>query len=296
MGRTGHGCYPVSFSLSPFHFIFRMEDVNSQPPLGMAPILDNQSEEAEPSSETGDAPASEETVQPEGAEPEGDQPAEAAEEIFHEEGGNTFKTKDDYIRYVNKSKGAAARLAHEKTLADERAAHFEKLYTSAISAVGKPPAPEAPQMSDETREAIETLKKNGLVTADQVKELVEQAVAPFKRDSEQRRMEQINEARETVDEFIGLNPDAADNAPALEETLMRMERAGITGGLEQAYFLVTGKVAKTKDLSAVEERREVKKLAASMAGGSNANKATGGTKTQDVFDGMLSSSIGNSIF
>lgn len=274
-----------------------MEDVNSQPPLGLAP-MDNQTQEAEPSSENGETAASEEQVQPEGEKPEGDAPESAApaEPIFHEEGGNTFKTKEEYIHYVNKSKAAAARIAHEKNLAEERASHFEKLYTSALTAIGKPETKAAePEMSDETREAIETLKKNGLVTAQQVKELVDQAVAPFKQDAERRRAAEIQEARQTVDDFIGLNPDAAENAVALEETLMRMERAGIGGGLEQAYFLVTGRLAKTAGASSAEERREIKKVAASMAGGAPANKSSGAAKEQSIFDSMLSSSIGNSI-
>jgi polyhydroxyalkanoate synthesis regulator phasin len=278
-----------------------MED-NSHPPLGLAPVTDTPAEGAEPSSESGQTAASEETVHPEGdsnTEGDGSKKEEGADggtttdpepEPFHKEGEKIFKTKEEYIAHVNQQRGAASRLAHEKKLAEESAQHYEKLYKAALAAVGQPagtPATE-PEMSEESKAAIESLKKAGFLTTEQAKAMVEDALKPFKADSEQRFQEKVAEARQTVDAFIGLNPDAADHAVDLEQTLLKMEKAGIPGGLEHAYFLVTGKVAKTEAAAVNETKREVKKVQAAQAGGAPAGKSGGAPKDKDIFDGLLS--------
>ena len=282
-----------------------MEDANSHPPLGLAPLEGTQPTGAETSSESGQSAASEETVHPEGdSNTEGDGSKKEGEEgagdgttatepePFHKEGEQVFKTKEEYIAHVNQQRGAASRLAHDKKIAEETAQHYEKLYKEALNGPGRTAAPAAtePEMSEEAKAAIESLKKAGFLTADQAKAMVEEAIKPFKADSELRFQEKVQEARQTVDEFIGLNPDAADHAVDLEQTLLKMQQAKIPGGLEHAYFLVTGKVARTGAVAATETAREVKQVKAAQAGGAPAGKSGSTAKEKDIFDGIIGAS------
>ena len=206
--------------------------------------MDTQSEGAETSSENGQQATSEETVHPDGApSTDGDSSttdAPTEEAPFHVEGEQIFKTKEDYVTHVNKQRGAASRLAHEKALAEQTAKHYETLYKAALDAVGKPAAQVAkePEMTEETQAALKTLEAAGFIKADQMKAMLDEAIRPFRADSEQRFQEKVQEARTTVDNFIGLNPDAADHAVAIENTLLTMEKAGLPGGLDQAYYLL----------------------------------------------------------
>lgn len=261
--------------------------------------MDTQSEGAETSSETGQPAASEETVHPDGASntsddgstKEEDPSGTPAEEIFHKEGERVFKTKEEYFTYVNQQRGAASRLAHDKKLAEENAQHYETLYKSALETVGKTGKAEtpAPEMNAEEQAAIASLKSAGFLTADQAKAMVEEALRPFKADSERQFQERVNEARQTVDEFIGLNPEAADHAVELEQMLLKMEKAEIPGGLPHAFFLVTGREAKTEAQTMKTDAREIKQVRAAQAGGAPTGKSGGAPKERDVFDGILSS-------
>lgn len=281
-----------------------MED-NSHPPLGLAPVTDTPVEGAEPSSESGQTAASEETVHPEGASnAEGDGSKEEGAggestepEPFHTEGDKIFKTKEDYIAHVNQQRGAASRLAHDKKLAEQQAQHYETLYRSALEAVGKSAATQAPepQVNEETQQAMETLKKAGFLTKAEMDSMLEEKMKPFKAVVDQQHQEKINEARQAVDTFIGLNPDAADHVVDLEQTLIRMDKAGLPGGLEQAYFLVTGKTAKTEAAAVNEVKREVKQVKAAQAGGAPAGKSGGAPKEKDIFDGILGANRPNII-
>lgn len=272
-----------------------MEDANSQPPLGMAPLEDTSASGAEPSSENGAPASSEETVHPDGQKPDGDgsvkTPPADVPEPFYKEGDQVFATKEDYFAHVNKQRGAASRLAHDKKLAEENAQHYETLYRAALNAVGKPngAAVTEPEMPEETKAAMDTLKKAGFLTADQAKAMVDEAIKPFRADSEQRIREKVNEARQSVDDFVGLNPDAADRAQELETTLINMERGGIPGGLDQAYYLVTGHLPKTNSEAIVDAKREVKQAKAAQAGGVPSGKGGAPEGSGDIFDSILGS-------
>lgn len=282
-----------------------MEEANSQHPLGLTPVDPGTqaNDGTETPSETGQPAASEETVHPEGdsnasddgstqdGEGEGTDPPEA--EPFHTEGDRVFKTKEDYITYVNRQRGAASDLAHAKSLAEQEAQHFKRLYETSLEALGKNGGAQAqtqqPEVSDEVKEAMKVLENAGFIRADDAKKLVEEAVKPFNAVVERERQERLEEARRGVDEFLALNPDAADVSAEMQQILLGFEKAGTKGGLKEAYFIATGKVAKTESDVQQQTQREVKQAKAAQAGGAPSGKSAPAGKGRDVFDGILSS-------
>ena len=130
-----------------------MSEFESHPPLGLTPIQESTPQGAEETSETSPQATSEETVHPETSNDTGDSQegteestSPAAEEPapFWEEGGKKFASFEEYRDHTNKQRGAAARIAHEKNLAEqaaqqakEEAQQYKALLEKALSGNSK---------------------------------------------------------------------------------------------------------------------------------------------------------------
>lgn len=275
-----------------------MSEFESHPPLGLEIVNDEPTQGAEETSETSPQAASEAEVHPENTgdsqENVEESTSTAADEPapFYEEGGKKFATFDEYREHTNKQRGAAARLAHEKNLAEQQLQQerqekqqLKELLDKALSGDKSPTTQE--EEDPEVAAAVEVFRKKGFLTRDEVDQLLQEKVAPFKQHAERLEKQQIEQAKAVVDEFINLNPDTLEHADEIQRTLKVLEDAGLPGGIEKAYYMVTNRKPKTKSDEAIEAKQQVRAVKAAQAGGATSTVATGTKENKDIFDSML---------
>lgn len=282
-------------------FIFTlMSEFESHPPMGFSPITEGETQGAEETSETSPQATSEAEVHPEETSGDSQENVEestspAADEPtpFYEEGGKKFSSFDEYREHTNKQRGAAARIAHEKNLVEQQLQQerqekqqLKDLLDKALT--GNKPAPTQEEEDPEVAAAVEVFRKKGFLTRDEVDQILQEKVAPFKQHADRLEKQQIDQAKAVVDEFINLNPDTLEHADQIQRTLKALEDAGLPGGIEKAYYMVTNRKPKSKSDEAIAAKQEVRAVKAAQAGGATSHVATGAPKEKDVFDSMFS--------
>lgn len=210
------------------------------------------------------------------------------EQPFHEENGIVFKTKDEYIAHVHKRLGGASQIAGKyKALEAEHARAVEELNKLKSGNNDGGQKTDQGETPPEVREALEVLKKNGVLTKEDMDKVLSEKLSRFERIATRIEQEEIESASKFVDNFIKANPDAAEMTDALRDTILKMDAAGIQGGIHEAYFLLTGKLP--EKLSPSEQKSVVKNLKAAQAGGAPSNASSAAAKSkQDFMDNLLS--------
>lgn len=271
------------------------EELQNLPSNDAAQDTGTGSEEAK--SVPADVPASgEQDTSTEGVHPEGDQTQAgnaANEETFHEEGGKVFKTKDEYIRHVNKQRGAASRLAFEKTKLEQELREKNQLLEKVLS--GQKPEqqakPEESELDDESKQVLAELKKRGgFVSTQEVEEILKKHMSQFEPILKKAQDSEIQEAKAYVDSFIDTNPDALDHYEEILDLMNQWASKGLPGGINQAYFHVTGKAplaAKPAEKSPVSPVKAAKQ--AQAGGGSSNASSVAATVKRDFMDTILTS-------
>lgn len=209
-----------------------------------------------------DPNASPET-QPDAAKPDG--------EIFHEEGSRKFKTKDDYVSWVNQQRGEASRLANSEKLAKAKLEEVTKALEQANATVAKltsttekPPEKKLEDLDDEQREAIRKLKEFGkFITHDEFEALENQ----IKAIQDERQKLSVEAAEKEVVAFKEANPKVEGHEQELADLI---QTKGLT--LSEAYLLHFGEKPAPSKAESAREAYEKGKTAAvrkSQAGGSS---------------------------
>lgn len=253
-----------------------------------------------------DAPASgEQNASTEGVHPEGEnkEPAGNAatnEEPFYSEGGKVFKTKDEYIRHVNKQRGAASRLAFEKSKLERELQEKNQLLEKLLANGGQPQQGQQKQdepEDEETKQVLAELKRRGkFISSDELEEILSKKFQNYEPIIKKVQEQEREQAQAYVDNFLEVNPDAIDSYEQIVDTMTRMQQANVPCSIEQAYFLVTGKAALAAAASATQKPAapspvspvKAAKQAQAGAGSSNASSAAGGVK-RDFMDEILTS-------
>lgn len=211
-----------------------------------------------------------------GASPENVQPGEGQDQtppaddvVFHEEGNRKFKTKDEYVSWVNQQRGASARLAGEASQAKAKAAELAQALEQANAVIKKftgedgtgaraPVDPEDP----EVQAAIAKLRKHGVLTKEDASSL-EQRLSKIEQASQQ---ESQKTAQRMVEEFFQANPDAHDRVTEMQELIEKKQLS-----LDEAYLIVFQKPAqKSKNETARDayERGKITQVKKAQAGAS----------------------------
>lgn len=257
-----------------------LEELQNLPPDGAAPDQGTQSEDGA-ASVLEDAESSEEESADGDAHPE--VPTEGGEKAesptpFHVEGGRQFQTKEEYIKYVNKQRGAASVLATEKKNLESRLAILEAQLTEAATNSKKQEEPEE-QIGEDQIEALKTIKKHGkFLTVDELQQIldsrVEARLAKVEGYSLREEQRQFEEAQSHVGAFLEANPDANEIREELADTIDKLEKAGIAGGIDKAYLLLTGKQPLKQPIAKQEaEKRSIKRAQATGSPNSSSGAA-----------------------
>lgn len=269
------------------------EELQNPPSADAAQETGTRSDEA--SSVPADAPASGEEGSTEGVHPEGDETSRsgsAETDIFLEEGGKVFKTKEEYFRHVNKQRGAASRLAFEKSKLERELSEKNQLLEKLLK--GEKPTQqekqEEPELDEESKQVLAELKKRGgFISAEELEEILTRRLSPFEPALKKVQERELNEAKEYVDNFIEANPEALEHYEEIVDLMAKMDKAGIPGGIGQAFFHVTGKApvaAKAKESNPVSPVKAAKQAQAGT-GSSNTSSGAGSVK-RDFMDQILS--------
>ena len=257
-----------------------LEELQNLPPDGEAPDQGTLEENGVASVPEGAGSSEEEQADGEthpDAEAEGGKEAEKPAP-FHVEGGREFKTKEEYVKYVNKQRGAASVLATEKKNLEARLSQLEAKLNEAAA---RPKAQEEPeeQIGEEQLEALKTIKKFGkFLTVDELQQIldakVEARLAKVEGYSLREEQRQFEAAKSHVDSFIEANPDASDMREELADTIEKLDKAGIPGGIDKAYLLLTGKQPLKQPVAKQEaEKRSIKRAQATGSPNSSSGAA-----------------------
>ncbi len=267
-----------------------LEELQTPPSESEAPDTDTQAQQEADSVPEGAEPSSEdssiENAHPEDESSEGGENDEA-EKPFHVEGKMVFKTKEEYIKHINKQRGAASQMASEYKRMKER---MEKLEAS-LSQISSAKTQEKPPEDDlepEQRQALETIKKYGqFLTPEELQRVLEEQLAPVRSLLSQVEKEKFEAAQAAVTQFMDMNPDAEDHREDIADLMERMGKAGVEVDIEKAYFLVTGRQARTQVAAKKEaEKRAIKKA---QAAGSPSSSSGAATIEEDILARILSS-------
>lgn len=259
-----------------------LEELQTPPSEAEAPVEDTQGEEAESVLDGAEVEEGQESH------PEEESEGGQKEEPFYVEGDKIFQTKEDFIKHFNKQRGAASQLASQYKRTQARLEELERALSQKEQATPQK-AKEDTQEEElpvEQLEALQTIKKYGkFLTPDELQTILEQQLAPVRNILSTFEQQRMKEAETFVSSFLEMNPDANDIREELADTMERMDKAGISGGIEKAYLLVTGKQPKTQEAMKKEaEKRVVKKMQAGGASGSS----SGAMKTeQDLLAQIL---------
>lgn len=184
--------------------------------------------------------SSSETVHPEAGQATGD------EEIFHEEGGRKFKTKDEFVQFYRQQRGATSRVARENT---ELKTRLEQLEAS-VSRLGTTQNP-APQPSQAQIEKVdEDLEKAANALAQTKKFASPEQVAALQEQikSLQAHSDQMKfvSAQTTVNSFLTANPDAVGHEEELADLIKEyaLDKKGTEEGLRLAFQMHFGRAPK----------------------------------------------------
>lgn len=260
-----------------------LEELQNLPPDSEAPEGDTQAEDGAASvpenaesslEETADGNAHPEDPT-EGGQSQADESAP-----FHVEGGRVFKTKEEYIKHVNKQRGAASVAASEKKKLEARLAQLESELAS-IRTQSKTQEPPEDTLPEDQLEALKVIKKHGkFLTADELQQLLESRLAPLEGYRLREEQRQLEEARSHVESFLEANPDANDMREELADTIEKMEKAGLPASIDRAYLFLTGKQPLKQPIAKQEaEKRSIKKA---QAAGSP-NSSSGAVKAEEDF-------------
>lgn len=271
------------------------EELQNLPSNDAAQDTGTGSEEAK--SVPADVPASgEQDTSTEGVHPEGDQTQAGNatnEETFHEEGGKVFKTKDEYIRHVNRQRGAASRLAFEKSKLEQELKEKSQLLDKLLSGqkTEQPGKTEEPELDEESKQVLAELKKRGgFISAQELEEILTKRLSQFEPVLNKVRESEIAEAQAYVDSFLEANPDALDRYEEIVDLMKRMEEAKIPGGINQAYFHITGKAPLATKPVKENPVSPVKAAKQAQAGGGSSNASSvAATVKRDFMDTILTS-------
>ncbi len=259
-----------------------LEELQTPPSEAEAPDADTQGEEAESVLDGAEVQEGQESHPEEASEG-----GEKKEEPFYAEGDKIFQTKEDFIKHFNKQRGAASQLAAQYKRTQARLEELERALSQKDQpAQPKPKEDTQEELPAEQLEALQTIKKYGkFLTPDELQTILEQQLAPVRNILSTFEQQRMKEAESFVNSFLEMNPDANDLREDLADTMERMDKAGIPGGIEKAYLLVTGKQPKTQEaLKKEAEKRVVKKM---QAGGASSS-SSGAMKTeQDLLARIL---------
>lgn len=260
-----------------------LEELQTQPSQEPAPDQDTQlNGEAESVSQE-DGPEGQSSS--ENAHPSED----GGTEIFHSEGGKTFKTKEDYIQHVNKWRGAAANVIGNNKQMAARIAELESALASKETKTQDENALD--ELDPEQRAALSTLKKaGGFISVDEVEAILAKRLGKYEPIISRVEREQMAQAQKSVESFIEANPDAADVDVHKDmiDMLEKMDKAGIPGGIQNAYFLVTGRQPNKTPAAKVDaQTRSIKKAQASSSNATGGSSSAVVKKEGDIFSALF---------
>ncbi len=208
-----------------------------------------------------------------------------AGEVFHKEGNREFKTKDDYVSWVNQQRGEASRLANSKKQAEakllETAQALEKanaIITKLTSQTSdKPPEKkDDEEVSEEQREAIRKLKKIGKFITNEEFETITKQIESIQQE---RQTASVQAAEQAVAAFKEANPNIEGHEQELADLI---QAKGLT--LDEAYLLHFGekpKPPKAESARTALEKGKTTAIRKAQAGGTTpGGKAAPGAATE----------------
>lgn len=245
-----------------------MEEMQSHLQEGEAPERDTLAD-AGAEGASGEQPTDpqSETVHPEAGQAEGD------EQIFHEEGGRKFATKEEFIAFYRQQRGAASILAREKKRLEQdfQLAQAELARTKGqAQTTPQPKSQEEEEVDEQYRAAVERVKRVGkLATLDEVTELKKQ----LQEIAEERQNLRQESARKQVETFVQANPDVVEYQAEIADLV---KEHNLT--LQQAYTLFFGKPPKDAAPKGSPAREAYQKgkataIKQAQAGGSSSPKS-----------------------
>lgn len=215
---------------------------------------------------------SSETVHPTEGQTAGD-----TTEIFHEEGGRQFKTKEEFISFYRQQRGAASRVSTENK---ELRARLEKLESqmtqaSAPTQQATPSQAQIEQVDEEVAKAADVLSKTGkFVSPAQLAEMQKQ-LAALQSYSEQMKLASATTA---VNAFLSANQDAVGHEHELAQliTTYGLDKNGTEEGLRLAYRLQFGKEPNVSNTSQIARQAYAKGQEAAVKKSQAGGGAPGG--------------------
>lgn len=232
------------------------------------------------SGDEGSSESSSETVHPAEGQSAGD------EEVFHEEGGRKFATKDEFIQFHRQQRGAASRVARDNKILTDRISQLEA--ARGPQAPGTAPAPQSQEqvekIDDEVQRAAEVLAKTGKFASPAEVREMQETLKELRAQSDQAKFAQ---ARQTVDSFLDVNPDAAGHEQTLADLIQTygLDRSGTEEGLRLAFRMHFGRDPKASSSSQLAQQaykkgqvNAIKKSQAGSAPGGNVSGSPANSK------------------
>jgi len=235
------------------------------------------------SGDGGSDESSSDAVHPDDGQSSGDENGE----VFHEEGGRKFKTKDEFIAFYRQQRGAASRVAREnkelKTRLEQIEAANARVGNGQQSSTPAPSQDQIEKVDEEVARAAEVLAKTGkFVSPEQLKEMKDQ-LALIQQYSDQMK---IAAAHQTINSFLESNPDAVGHEEEMADLIKEygLDRKGTEEGLRLAYRMYFGKDPKAMNPTQVArqaykkgQENGLRKSQAGAAPGSNAGGSPAST-------------------
>lgn len=246
--------------------------------------LDNPADNV--SGDAGSDEPSSDAVHPDDGQSSGDNDGE----IFHEEGGRKFKTKDEFISFYRQQRGAASRVARENSQLKARLEQMEA--SNARASNGQQPTTQAPsqeqieKVDDEVARAAEVLAKTGKFVSPEQLKAMQERLDMLQQYSDQAK---VAAAHQTVNSFLETNPDAVGHEEEMADLIKEygLDRKGTEEGLRLAYRMYFGKDPKA--ISPTQAARQAYKkgqengLRRSQAGAAPGGNAGGGSANTGGF-------------
>jgi len=215
-----------------------LDETTTQPDDGTQGTGNSDAQPEGVSEDQGADGASSENAQPEAG--------ASASQPFHKEGDREFATKEEYISWVNKQRGAATKLASKYKAVEKQALEFQQAFNNAQATINKLSSG-APVSEAKREEAAATLTDEQRTVQAQLRALLKDDLAPVAEvrklqersaflESEYQRMKQA-ESLNLVQSFSEANPDMEGH----EEDLAEIIQAGRAKSLEDAYTIFFGK-------------------------------------------------------
>lgn len=207
------------------------------------------------------------------AHPEEGQNSGGEDDIFLETGGRKFKTKDEFVSFYNKQRGATSRVVAENK---ELRTRLERIEAQISQSSQQPAAQQAQveQIDEEVAKAADVLAKTGKFVSPQELKAMQEQLAALQAYSDSVK---YAAADQEIKGFLAANPDAVGQEQELADLIrdFGLDKKGTKEGLVLAYRMHFGRSPKEHTPSQVAlkayEKGQQNGIRKSQAGGAPSN-------------------------